>query len=100
VPIGIARGQRKTILMEYFQGDENSAPINLTGALFSIHDANFPAEAEFQAVDLANGRVNLIITADGSSAMSPTRVNWLKVMATTGPAWEDVSPRIEFQVEP
>lgn len=99
MPIQIHRGQSKTILMEYFQEDVTGPTINLTGALFSIHDANYPAQATFQEVDLATGKVNLMISSEGSEAMVTTRINWMKVKVAIG-SWEDVSGRIEFEVLP
>jgi hypothetical protein len=97
VPIKIARGQRKTILMEYFQGDETSPPIDLTNALFSVDDANFPASVIFEAVDLPTGKINIVITNEASDAMRPNSINWFTVKVTIG-TWEDVSDPIEFEV--
>ena len=100
MPIRIARGQRKTIQMEYLQGDETSPPIDLTSALFSLDDANFQVplnSVQFQTVDLAAGKVNLIITAEASGAMRAGAVNWFTVKVTIG-TWEDVSDPIEFEV--
>lgn len=100
MPIQIARGQSMDILMEYFQEDEDGPPIDLTGAVFSIHDANYPAQAEFEAVNLANGQVNLVISEAASEVMVSTRVNWFKVKVEIANVYEDVSPRIEFEVTP
>lgn len=97
MPIKIARGQRKTVLMEYFQGDETTPPINLTGALFSVDDANYPAEVIFEEVDLVTGKVQLVITNDASMAMRPKSINWFTVKVQIG-TWEDVSDPIEFEV--
>ena len=97
MPIRIARGQRKTVLMEYFQGDETTPPIDLTNALFSVDDANFPASIIFEEVDLPAGKVNIVITNEASAAMRPKAVNWFTVKVQIR-NWEDVSEPIEFEV--
>lgn len=100
MPIRIARGQRKTILAEFFQGDENSPPIDLSAALFSVDDANFAlpvGSVLFETVNLAVGQINLVVTAEASSAMRAGNVNWFTVKTQIG-TWEDVSDPIEFEV--
>lgn len=100
MPIRIARGQRKTILAEYFQGDETSPPIDLSAALFSVDDANFPVPAnsvEFQTVNLGQGKINLVVTAEASMAMRSGSINWFTIKTQIG-TWEDVSDPIEFEV--
>jgi hypothetical protein len=100
VPIRIARGQRKTILAEYFQAGEDSDPIDLSDAMFSVADSNFSLPAGsilFQTVNLDEGQINIIITAEASTAMRSGRVNWITVKCQIG-TWEDVSDPIEFAV--
>jgi hypothetical protein len=100
VPIRIARGQRKSILAEYFQGDETSPPIDLSNALFSVDDANFPVPMNsvlFQTVNLALGKINIVVTDECSTAMRSGATNWFTVKVVIGD-WEDVSDPIEFEV--
>lgn len=100
MPIRIARGQRKTILAEFFQGDENSPPIDLSAAMFSVDDANFAiplGSVEFQTVNLALGQISIIVTGEASSAMRSGSINWFTVKTVIG-TWEDVSDPIEFEV--
>jgi hypothetical protein len=86
--------------VEYFQGDETSPPIDLSAALFSVDDANFPvpdSSVQFETVDLVAGKINLIVTSQCSTAMRSGVVNWFTVKVTIG-TWEDVSDPIEFDV--
>ena len=99
MPIRIARGQRKTVRMQFFQGDDTTPRVDLTNALFSIDDANYPAQAVFQAVDLAQGEIDLVIEPEHSELMVPSRINWFTVKTTIG-TWEDVTDPIEFEVRP
>lgn len=100
MPIRIARGQQKTILAEYFQGDENSPALDLTSALFSVDDANFPVPANsvtFQTVNLSQGKINIIVSSACSDAMRSGYTNWFTVKVVIG-SFEDVSDPIEFDV--
>lgn len=100
MPIRIARGQRKTILAEYFQAEEDGPRMDLTSALFTVSDSNFSLPVGsilFETVDLAQGTINVVVTAAASSAMRVGRINWFTVKCVIG-TWEDVSDPIEFEV--
>lgn len=97
MPINVVRGQTLTLLLEFFQAEEDGPPLNLTGATVSVHQSNYNATPLMAVTDAPNGQVTVVIQSAGTDRMSLNRPSWLQIKVVFPSGEVRVTPRIEMQ---